>query len=86
MPEDETMHVIRFPKTLWVKWKAAARMIGTFQSRAILFAFYYVALAPFAVGMRLASDPLRLQPSAPRGWLPRPTDGSDIVVSSKRQF
>jgi hypothetical protein len=78
--------LIQLLKLLWVRWKAVAHKIATFQSRALLFVFYYVVLAPFALGMRLASDPLRLRPDAPGGWLPRPAPDDDATLSARRQF
>jgi hypothetical protein len=78
--------LIQLLKIVWVRWKAVAHKIATFQSRAMLFVFYYIVLAPFAIGMRLASDPLRLGAGAPGGWLPRPATADDITMSAKRQF
>jgi hypothetical protein len=80
------MLIMQLLKVLWVRWKAVAHTIATFQSRALLFIFYYVVLAPFALGMQLASDPLRLRRSAPGGWLPRPEPEGDITLSARRQF
>lgn len=48
-------------KWLWRRWLSVARKIGEFQSRAILTIFYFVFVAPFALGIKLFSDPLRLK-------------------------
>jgi len=73
-------------KVLWVRWKAIAHKIATFQSRVLLFVFYFLVMAPFAIGMRLASDPLQLRPNARPDWLPRPTHQGDITMTARRQF
>jgi len=73
-------------KVLWVRWKAIAHMIATFQSRVLLFVFYYLVMAPFAIGMRLASYPLQLRPDARPDWLPRPAHHDDITMIARRQF
>jgi len=78
--------LLQLLKVVWVRWKAFAHKIATFQSRALLFIFYFTAMAPFAIGMRLASDPLRLRADAPGGWLPRPAPDSDTTMSARRQF
>jgi hypothetical protein len=80
------MLIVQLLKVLWVRWKAVAHVIATFQSRAILFVFYYVVMAPFALGMRFASDPLRLRPGTPGGWLARPAPDDDVTRSARRQF
>jgi hypothetical protein len=78
--------MLQLLKILWIRWKAFAHVVATFQSRAILFVFYYVVLAPFALGMRLASDPLGLRSGAPGGWLPRPAPDDDLTLAARRQF
>ena len=70
-------------KLLWVRWKAVAHRFATFQSRALLFVFYYVVLAIAAAGLSaqqpdvLARDALR---SAPREHEPDDTHAQEIYV------
>jgi hypothetical protein len=45
-------------KTLWRGWLVVARTIGHVQSFIILSLVYFVVMAPFAVVVRLFSDPL----------------------------
>ena len=73
-------------KTLWTRWKRIAHVIGTFQARAILTLFYFILLAPFALGLRCLSDPLRLKRGVRHGWLPRPAAGDEALVVARRQF
>lgn len=71
---------------VWEKWKVLARRIGDFQARVLLSIFYFVVLAPFALGFKLFSDPLRLRPLTGSLWLERPAPGEDVWVDAGRQF
>jgi hypothetical protein len=74
-------------KALWAWWKAVAHRLGTFQARVILSAFYFVVLAPFALGMKVAADPFRGRPPGASAWLPRLTrTDEDAVSHGRRQF
>lgn len=73
-------------RRLWEGWKRFGKKIGDFQARILLTVFYFVAIAPFAVLVRVATDPLALKPAAPRGWRPRtPLPGSPLE-RALRQF
>ena len=72
-------------KALWAWWKPIAHLIGTFQARIILTLFYFIIIAPFALGMKLLSDPLRLRVRAAAEWLARPAE-DDIPAVARRQF
>ena len=56
-------------RRLWRQWKSVAHKIGDFQARLVLALFYFVVLAPFAMGVKIFSDPLQLK--SRRGWLDR---------------
>lgn len=66
------------------RWKIIAHKIGEFQSRLLLSVFYFVLFAPFAVGLKIFSDPLRLRGS--HGWMARSEEEGSSVESSRRQF
>ena len=73
-------------RRLWERWKRVAHIIGNFQSRVLLTLFYSLILAPFAVGVRLLSDPLQLRRQNRSHWLRReesPAHGRD---GARRQF
>jgi hypothetical protein len=73
-------------RAAWGGWKARAHDIGSFQSRALLTVFYFTALVPFALILRLTGDPLGLgrrgAETAWGGWVPR--DSS--LEGARRQF
>lgn len=77
------MDVLRM---LWARWKAFGHGLATVQSRVLLFLFYYVILGPFALAMRVFSDPLGLRVGAPTGWLERAAAKDDVTVLARRQF
>jgi len=49
------------PISLWGRWKRFSRKMGGFQSRSILSFFYFIIVCPFALVVRIFSDPLRLR-------------------------
>jgi len=65
-------------------WKARMHDVGNFQSRALLTAFYFTILAPFAMVMRLTSDPLQRR-SRPSGWVAWAHQDTD-VTTARRQY
>ena len=73
-------------KLVWAGWKRVAHKIANFQSRALLFVFYYLVLGPFSLVMMTLSDPLRLRGTAPHGWVTRSIVDSDALAAARRQF
>jgi hypothetical protein len=71
---------------LWARWKVVARKIGDVQSRVLLCVFYYVILAPFGIGVRTLSDPLRLRRQSLSHWLPREGKAAAPGDQARRQF
>jgi hypothetical protein len=72
-------------KTAWERWKAIAHVIGDFQARVLLSLFYFVAVGPLGVGVRLFGDPLRIRAAAGTRWLERPQP-TDVAAGARRQF
>ena len=70
----------------WESWKRVARAIGDFQARIILAVFYFVALAPFALAVRWATDPLAIKAATPKGWRARQERGGSPMERATRQF
>jgi len=81
----EPVTLVRILKALWGRWKLVAHKIANFQSRALLFIFYYLVLGPFALAAKALSDPLRLRPAAP-AWLTRPPFDGEVLARARRQF
>lgn len=55
-------------RRLWEGWKKIARKIGDFNARVILTIFYFILLCPFAVLMKLFTDPLEIKNKEHVGW------------------
>lgn len=81
-PTDELSLVHRF----WRTWRRLARRIGDAQARVVLSVVYFLVIAPFALVVRLATDPLALDPGTPKGWRTRPTPTEHALERARRQF
>ena len=68
----------------WHAWKRFGRKVGDFQARIFLTIFYFVILAPFAMGVRLLADPLGLK--QPGGWHPVSPPVDTATERARRQF
>jgi hypothetical protein len=73
-------------RSIWARWRAIAHVIGDFQARILLSAAYFVLIAPFALGVRMFSDPLRLRAGTTPAWSERPTAREEPVAAFRRQF
>jgi Saxitoxin biosynthesis operon protein SxtJ len=66
-------------------WLAVAHVIGNFQARVLLSAFYFLVVPPFAVVVRLARDPLQLRPVPGRSfWIERTVEPT--FMDAQRQY
>lgn len=73
-------------RSIWETWKRIGRIIGDFIGRIVLTIFYFTIFAPFGLGVRLLSDPLRLKPEGnPTQWLTRKT-WDRTVEDAQKQF
>ncbi|MEQ9618866.1 MAG: hypothetical protein RIG61_06800 [Deltaproteobacteria bacterium] len=71
----------------WEGWKKIARKIGDFNARVILTIFYFILLMPFALLIKLFTDPLEIKKKARKGWHPREQkDDIPPLERAERQF
>lgn len=76
-----------FYKRIWEWWKPVAHKIGNFQARIILTVFYFTLFAPFALIVKYATDPLRIKPKTPKGWIERTEHiEGDLLDRARKQF
>ncbi len=73
-------------RKIWSGWKAFAHVIGDFQARLLLSLFYFVVVGPFALGLKMFSDPLQLGRTTSAGWLVRNPPLHDGGAAARRQF
>jgi len=84
------MHSIRegptiLLRSLWQRWRRLGQFIGGIAGHVFLTLFYFTVLVPFAIGLRLASDPLgqRKRPSD-KGWAHRQTHDRTLDDASRQ--
>ena len=74
-------------KRLWKWWVPRAHRIGNFQARLILTIFYFTMFMPFAILVKLFTDPLRIKPKTPKGWIERDNEQvDDLLARARKQF
>jgi hypothetical protein len=66
----------------WKRFSLLTAIVGEYQGRFIVTAFYYTIFVPFGLGSRLFTDPLRRK-ETPR-WEERPPVPTDLD-SAKQQ-
>ncbi|MBI3029131.1 MAG: hypothetical protein HYY64_06440 [Candidatus Rokubacteria bacterium] len=76
---------MRFARRLWAGWKRVAERLGVFQSRLLLVLLYFVVVAPFALLVKIAKEPLRMRRIDGSNWVPHPGSPADLE-RARRQF
>lgn len=70
----------------WRLWKRVGQVIGDSIARIVMTIFYFTIFAPFALGVRLLSDPLSIKAhDSPGWWLDRETRDR-ALEDARRQF
>ena len=73
-------------KKLWQSWKNFSERMGSFQSRIILSLFFFIFVSPFALAVKIFSDPLNIKHHTSKShWLPKEEIPTDLE-RYKRQF
>ncbi len=52
-------------RAAWQRWKRLAEKIGHFQAKLLFGLLYFLIVTPFALGVKLFSDPLGLKQASP---------------------
>jgi len=61
-----------FLKRTWQRWKNFSKRMESFQSRVILSLFFFLFVSPFALAVKIFSDPLKIKPQGGKSyWQPR---------------
>ena len=74
-----------FVRTAWTHWKKIAHAVGVVQTRVLMVIFYFIAVLPIGLIMRLAGDPLHLKPPAGGNWTAH-RHQEPSLDSARRQF
>ena len=73
-------------KKLWLSWENFSKRMGSFQSRIILSLFYFFFVTPFALGVKIFSDPLNIKHQSSKShWIPKKEINTDLE-KYRRQF
>lgn len=73
-------------RNLWQFWKSFSKKMGNFQSKIILSFFFFILVSPFALAVKIFSDPLRIKSHGMKShWLSKKDMNSDIE-RFRRQF
>ncbi len=76
--------MIDLVRIAWHRWQIIGEVFNNLVGRAIAVLFYFTIFVPFAVAVRLLSDPLHVR--KPRSkWLDRSPVGSTLD-DARRQF
>jgi len=73
-------------KKLLHNWRNFSKRMGSFQSRIILSLFFFIFVSPFAIAVKIFSDPLNIKHQTTKShWLPKKETTTDLE-QSRRQF
>ena len=72
-------------KKIWKRWASFGKAIGDVVARIVMTLFYFIIAAPFGLGVRFLSDPLKLKPEEPR-WEPLTTAEDTKLDNARRTF
>lgn len=68
----------------WNRWKIIGEAFSDLMGQVFAVLFYFTIFVPFALGVRLLSDPLRSRHAEPN-WVKREPVGSTLE-EARRQF
>ena len=68
----------------WQRWQIIGRVNGDYLARLLVNGFYFTVMVPFALGVKLLSDPLQLKQTKPK-WLTRKPVASSLT-DARGQF
>jgi hypothetical protein len=76
---------VTLTKNFWQGWKEFGHFLGNLLARVVLTIFYFTVFVPFAIGVRLFSDPLHIKTLPVPFWRPRMT-GDQTLEHVTRQY
>jgi hypothetical protein len=79
------MLAVSLTSNFWQGWKVFGHFLGNLLARVVLTIFYFTVFVPFAVGVRLFSDPLHLKTMPAKLWHSRHT-GDQTLEDVLRQY
>lgn len=71
-------------RLVWDKWRAFGHWMADVVGRVVMLVLYFTLVAPFGLGVRLFSDPLKMRALAPH-WQAR-IDEAPSLADAGRTF
>ncbi|MCB8991609.1 MAG: hypothetical protein H6664_07675 [Ardenticatenaceae bacterium] len=72
-------------RRLWQSWSHFGAQLGAVQGRLLMGFFYFIFVTPFALGYKLASDPLHMkQRPTSTTWEPKETLDTTIIKAQEQ--
>jgi hypothetical protein len=71
---------------LWPSWKNFSKRMGSFQSQILLSLFFFLFISPFALAMKMLSDPLKIKEKSTKSYWLEKTEKKLDIDEFKRQF
>ena len=68
----------RIFRIAWDRWQIIAHINGDYIARLVVNLFFFTIMVPFALGVKLLSDPLSLRKNASSSWLDRKRVGAKL--------
>jgi len=76
---------VSFLGRVWRGWLVVAQKAGNFQVRVIFSLFYFVLVAPVALGVKAFFDPLGIRRRSNTFWRPRERVTGPRTIEEARQ-
>ena len=93
LPEEKSVSQKDLPKTpanvfkkRWQSWNEFSKRMGSFQSRILLSLFFFVFVSPFAIAVKMFSDPLHLKYRRLTSWWIPKKEIKNELEEFRRQF
>lgn len=72
-------------RVAWERWQIIGHINGEYIARFVTNLFYFTILVPFAIGVKLFTDPLELRQTAASHWKERKPVGA-TMDDARSQF
>ena len=93
LPEEKSPSQKALPKTpanafkkIWQSWNDFSKRMGSFQSRILLSLFFFILISPFALAVKVFSDPLHIKYQSRTSWWIPKKEIKNELEQYRRQF
>jgi hypothetical protein len=93
LPEEKSVSQQDLPKTpanvfkkIWQSWNDFSKRMGSFQSRILLSLFFFILVSPYAIAVKVFSDPLNIKYQSRTSWWIPKKEIKNELEQYRRQF